>query len=586
MLEFVFEGALALAGSAGQQILAIFRRVGAVFSLIVADPLKFLGNLLSAVKGGFGKFKDNIVAHLRTGLFEWLLGSLEGVTLPKTWDFAGILHLVLQVLGLTYTALRAVLVKLIGEPAVAAVEKVFDFLVLVVTKGLGAAWDKIKEFATDLADQVVSGIRDWVTKSVVGAAVTKLVTMFNPVGAIIQGIITIYNTVMFFIERAQQIARLVNAVMDSVETIARGNLSAAVAYVERTMANTLPVILGFLSRLLGLGNVTKYVRDIITKIRTTIAGALEKAGLWVKDKVKALLAAKKASDKEASDDVRIRAGKLVAERAKDKHNDKDIDIVVANVLQELRPAGLRSLAFESETESGDAFLVAEASPGKRVGRKTGPKIMTRTCVMRVTLQFDGNALATIEKAGGRPLLFGQRKVPQARRGDVGGPAGLIEAADIGTPPPSQGKMGLLLLKPEAATPNQAEVVSYNSGDPAYTKNESHAEAFFMEWFRHASLPGLQELDIRINLSPCTHCARILTEISDTQAPRRKLSYTQAYEGVDRKTKILRDNTTTTDDLVQLKGWQIGSPSPAPKYSDLTKREAIDRGVREYHSEGP
>ena len=35
VLEFIFEGALALAGSAGQQILAIFRRIGAVFNLIV-----------------------------------------------------------------------------------------------------------------------------------------------------------------------------------------------------------------------------------------------------------------------------------------------------------------------------------------------------------------------------------------------------------------------------------------------------------------------------------------------------------------------------------------------------------------------
>ena len=292
VLEFIFEGALALAGGAGQQILAIFRRIGSVFGLIVEDPLKFLGNLLSAVKGGVGKFKDNILSHLRTGLFEWLVGALEGVTLPKTWDFAGILSLILQILGLTYQALRAVLVKLIGEPAVAFVEKAFDFLITVVTKGLTAAWDKIKEFASDLADTVIGGIRDWLVKSVVGAAITKLVTMFNPVGAIIQGIITIYNTVMFFIERAQQIARLVNAVVDSVENIATGNVTAAIAFVEKTMANTLPVILGFLARFIGLGNVTKYVRDIIAKIRGTITNAIEKVGLWIKGKVQGLLAKK------------------------------------------------------------------------------------------------------------------------------------------------------------------------------------------------------------------------------------------------------------------------------------------------------
>jgi hypothetical protein len=367
VLEFVFEGALALAGSAGQQILAIFRRAGAVFSLIVADPLKFLGNLLSAVKGGFGRFKDNILAHLRTGLFEWLLGSLEGVTLPKTWDFAGILHLVLEILGLTYTALRGVLVKLIGEPAVAAVEKAFDFLVLVITKGLGAAWDKIKEFATDLTDQVVGGIRDWVAKSVVGAAITKLVTMFNPVGAIIQGIITIYNTVMFFIERAKQIARLVNAVLDSVENIARGNLSAAIAYVERTMASTLPVILGFLGRLLGLGNVTKYVRDIITKIRTTIASALEKVGLWVKDKVKSLLAGKKAGQET------MPPGTFIFERSEGGHTIRvRPDLSVARFSEPVELTGEEARKKQQEALESIVTRQKFSYPTDSLHRASGP----------------------------------------------------------------------------------------------------------------------------------------------------------------------------------------------------------------------
>jgi hypothetical protein len=104
--------------------------------------------------------------------------------------------------------------------------------------------------------------------------------------------------VMFFIERAEQIGRLVNSILDSVENIAKGNLSAAIGFVERTMANALPVIIGFLARLAGLGAVTQYVRDIIGKVRGTIAGAVEKVGLWIKDKAKAVLATTKAPTAE------------------------------------------------------------------------------------------------------------------------------------------------------------------------------------------------------------------------------------------------------------------------------------------------
>jgi hypothetical protein len=299
VLEFVFEGALALGGSAGQQVLAIIRRAGAVFNMIVGDPVRFLGNLVSAVKGGFARFRDNILTHLRTGLFEWLMGALRGaVAFPAKWDFAGILGLVTQVLGLTYGALRGVMVKIMGEPAVATAEKAFAFVTNVATKGLSAAWEQIKEFASDLTDTVIGGIRDWIAKSVVGAAVAKLVTMFNPVGAIIQGIVTIYNTMMFFVERAQQIARLVGSVVDSVESIARGNVSAAVAYVERSMANALPVIIGFLARIVGLGNVTGHVREIIQKVRMKIAAALERIARWVADHVRGLVARADTSAKQ------------------------------------------------------------------------------------------------------------------------------------------------------------------------------------------------------------------------------------------------------------------------------------------------
>ncbi|MGW7530849.1 eCIS core domain-containing protein [Amycolatopsis sp. NPDC054798] len=295
VLEFVFEGALALAGSAGRQVLAIFRRIGGAFDLIVADPVRFLGNLLRAVLGGFRQFGANILAHLRTGIFEWLVGALRGaVTLPAKWDFAGILDVITQVLGLTYSALRSVLVRLIGEPAVRYVEGAFDFLRTVVTRGLSAAWEKIREFAGGLADTVIQGIRDWVARSVVGAAITKLVTMFNPVGAIIQAVITTYNTVMFFVERAQQIGRLLGSVVDSIESIARGNVATASDYVERTMANALPVILGFLARFAGLGNIAEPVRTVIQRIRATITNAVERVGMWIADRVRGLLGRRSA----------------------------------------------------------------------------------------------------------------------------------------------------------------------------------------------------------------------------------------------------------------------------------------------------
>ncbi|HWA26491.1 MAG TPA: DUF4157 domain-containing protein, partial [Lacunisphaera sp.] len=284
ILEFIFEGALALAGGAAQRVLAVFRRIGATFRLIVNDPVGFLRNLLAAVMGGFRQFGANILTHLRTAIFEWLFGALAGagLRLPARLDLAGILSIVLQVLGLTWDALRLRLVRIVGEPAVRTLETAFDFVRVLVTQGLAAAWERILEFATGLVDTVIDGIKAWVARTIVGQAIARIVTMFNPVGAIINAIMVIYNTVMFLIERAQQIMAFVESVLDSINNIATGNITAAIGYVERTLARILPLVISFLARLCGLGGISDRIRDIIARIRAPIERAMDRVADWIR----------------------------------------------------------------------------------------------------------------------------------------------------------------------------------------------------------------------------------------------------------------------------------------------------------------
>ena len=291
ILEFVFEGVMTLAGPLGAQIMGMVRKAGAAFSAIIKDPIGFVSNLINAVKQGFKQFSSNIWEHLKKGLFDWLFGALAGagLKLPSKFDFMGIISIILQVLGLTYASLRAKLVKLIGEKPVKFLEDAFDFLKTLVTKGITAAWQKILEFATNLVDTVIGGIRDWAAKSIVVAAITKLVNMFNPAGALFEAVKAVYNTIQFFIERAKQIADLANAVFDSIANIASGNIAAAASYVETTMVRTIPVILGFLARLIGLGNVSEEIKKVIQKIQGVIDKAIDKVVNFIVDKGRALI---------------------------------------------------------------------------------------------------------------------------------------------------------------------------------------------------------------------------------------------------------------------------------------------------------
>jgi hypothetical protein len=291
VLEFIFEGAMLLAGPIGLRIVSIVRKIGDAFGLIVADPIRFLGHLLDGVKKGVKQFGVNIWGHLKTGLLEWLMGTLAdaGLALPKVWDLHGLLDLALQILGITWAKIRAKIVAVIGDKTMAMLEKTFTFVVALVTEGPAAAWREITTAIGNFWDMIIGGIKDWAVTRIVTNAITQLATMFNPAGAVIQAILAIYNTVAFFIERINQILTFVEAVVDSIANIAIGKIDAAANYIEKAMAKSIPVLLGFLARLIRLGDVSAAIKKVIAGFQEKVDKAIDSLIKWIVDKAKSLL---------------------------------------------------------------------------------------------------------------------------------------------------------------------------------------------------------------------------------------------------------------------------------------------------------
>jgi hypothetical protein len=368
VLEFIFEGAMVIAGPIGLQIVGIVRKIGDTFDKIVADPVGFVGNLVKAVKLGFQQFSKNIWEHLKEGLIGWLVGALEGagLVLPKVWDLKGILDLVLQILGITYAKVRAKLVKVMGEKTVSMLEKAFEFIVLLVTEGPAAAWQKIVEAIGSLWDMVIGGIKDWAITKIVTAAITKIATMLNPAGAIIQAIISIYNTIAFFIERIKQIVALVDAIVDSIANIAAGKLEQAANYVEKTMARTIPVILGFLARLIGLGDVSGAIKKVILAIQEKVDNAIDAVIKWVVDKAKSLFGKKDEDPKWAA-----AVAAVSADVDKMPEEERTVEGLNKHVAGWKTAQGFTELTVAN----GDEGIVIEGamSPGKKVKDLPWPK---------------------------------------------------------------------------------------------------------------------------------------------------------------------------------------------------------------------
>jgi len=258
-------------------LLGVLAKAAAVIDTIIKEPIKFLKNLIAAIKGGFESFASNILEHLKDGIFGWLFGALgeAGIQAPKTFDLRGILDLVLQVLGLTWSAIRAKVVKKVGEPVMSKLEKTVDVFKTLVSEGPVGLWHLMTDKLSGIKDTFLEEIKGWVVTRIIKSAVTKLASMFTPVGPSSRPRWRSTNTVMFFIERASQLGEFIGTIVDSVSAIAGGAIGGAVSMIEKSLGKALPLVISFLARLIGLGGIGEKIKEVVGKIRSPVEKALD-----------------------------------------------------------------------------------------------------------------------------------------------------------------------------------------------------------------------------------------------------------------------------------------------------------------------
>jgi hypothetical protein len=374
LLEIIFE-------VVSPATLGYLKRTGEALKSILKNPLPFVRNLVRAAKLGFQNFADNFGTHLKTGLINWLTGSLPGVYIPTAFTLVEIVKFVFSVLGLTWANIRPKLVKVVGEPAVKAMEAGFDIVVTLVTKGPAAAWDKIQEYLSNLKEMVIGGITDFVIDMVVKKAVPKLIAMFIPGAGFISAIISIYDTIMVFIEKLSKIVAVVKSFVDSIVAIAGGAIDAAAKRVETTLAGLLSLAISFLAGFIGLGNVAEKVMGVITKIRATIDKAIDGLIAWIVKMAKSLFAkvfGKKDDRTEEQKKADLEKAMGEAETLKGKPNATEASIKkdLPAIQKKYRLASLELVVDAEDASSETVHISGSMSPPKlgpkgKIGKQPG-----------------------------------------------------------------------------------------------------------------------------------------------------------------------------------------------------------------------
>ncbi len=279
-------------------VMPYLRKVGAAFKSILKNPLAFVRHLIAAGILGLENFVKNFGEHLKKALLDWLTGSLPGVYIPKAFTLAEFGKFVLSVLGITWTQIRAKIVKALGpngETIMKGLETTFDVVKALITGGPAAAWDLIKEKLTNLKDMVVDGIVGFVTDTIIKKAIPKLISLFIPGAGFISAIISIYDSIMVFVQKLAKIAAAVKAFVDSIVAIANGQIAGAAAKVESGLESMLSIAISFLAGFLGLGGIANKVMEVIKKLQAMVDKGLDTAITWIVTKAKSFFGAVKST---------------------------------------------------------------------------------------------------------------------------------------------------------------------------------------------------------------------------------------------------------------------------------------------------
>ncbi|MFI7434110.1 hypothetical protein [Micromonospora haikouensis] len=268
-------------------LMGVLAKAAQAVAAIIKDPIGFLGNLVSAVGAGLKLFLGNIGEHLKKGLIGWLTGAMAGagLELPAKFDLRGIVLMIGSMLGLTWASIRALIIKRgVPEPAMGAVEKSVPLVQKVQAQGLGGMWEEIQDKVGDLKANLFSKISEYLVPTILIAGITWIISLLNPASAFVRAVKMIIDFVTFIVTQGAQIIEFVNSVLDAIIAIAGGGTGGVPALIEKALARSVPVLIGVLAAVLGVGGIAQRVQKFFKALSKPVMKAVD----WMVGKIVAV----------------------------------------------------------------------------------------------------------------------------------------------------------------------------------------------------------------------------------------------------------------------------------------------------------
>lgn len=292
-IRFIIDGLLELVGIPPASFWALINRIQTVISDIADDPMNFANNLASAVGQGFQLFFDNFSTHILGGFFDWLFSGLGavGVNIPTDFSLPSIITFFLELMGITWDRIRALLARHLGEENVALIEQAYGLIAELIEMGPSGIFEMIKEQLDprNILDQVLDAAISFLVETLITQVSARIIMMFNPAGAIAQAVELIYRVMSWIFNNAARIFSLVETIVNGAADLIAGNITGMATAVEGALARLIAPVIDFLAGYMGLGDLPDRIADTIRGFQDWIMGILERVVGWLAQRARGLL---------------------------------------------------------------------------------------------------------------------------------------------------------------------------------------------------------------------------------------------------------------------------------------------------------
>ncbi|MYQ75746.1 MULTISPECIES: hypothetical protein [unclassified Streptomyces] len=538
-------------------LLGILAKAAGAIMKIIKDPIGFLGNLVSAVGAGLNLFLTNIADHLKTGVVSWLLGTAvkAGLELPARFDMKGIIQLIGSLLGLTWANIRArVTRKGVPDQAMTAVESSVPVAQNIAREGPAGAVKEIQEEAGDLKSTILEKLTSYLIPTVIIAGITWILSLLNPASAFVRAVKGIIDIVTFVVNQGAQIVEFVNSVLDAVVAIANGGKAGVPKMVESALAASVPLLIGFLASLLGIGSLAAKVKSVFHAVSRPVNRAIDKIVNFIAQKGKALWAKRrnkgpKRPGKDGSTpEQKAKTARAASTEARTRliagASPEQMPRILDQVHRKYAPQGLKSLRME---RAGEHQF--------RVVAKVNPEDESAPIHLPTKVKGDEHALGWTPEE-----LRVWARAQETGKKTSGETADKLKEVLESHPPEKQGKTkrepdpptyARGVFKWTTAEKDEVSVVKAASSrrlkdhSDAHKVRGAHAEEHLTLYYKNTDIPGIPEdkelvpsmsLRYEINRSPCVNCATYIADFVDrdlkprTQSLSTVVSPSALYEG--------------------------------------------------------